>query len=45
MVFSTSKEALKMVFGVFSIRVFTHFLLDPCYEPLPWFMIPEYRAV
>ena len=28
-----------MVFGVRSIRVFTHFSLDPYYEPLPWFMI------
>ena len=39
MVFSTPKEALKMVFGVRSIRVFTQFSLDPYYEPLPWFMI------
>ena len=33
------KEALKMVFGVRSIRVFSQFSLDPYYEPLPWFMI------
>ena len=28
-----------MVLGVRSIRVFSQFLLDPYYEPLPWFMI------
>ena len=28
-----------MVFGVRSIRMFLKFLLDPYYEPLPWFMI------
>ena len=28
-----------MVFVVRSIRVFPQFLLDPYYEPLPWFMI------
>ena len=37
--FSNPMEALKMVFGVHSIRVFSKFLLDPYYEPLPWFMI------
>ena len=29
MVFSTPKEAVKMFFGVCSIRVFIQFLLDP----------------
>ena len=28
-------KALKMVFGVRSIRVFSKFSLDPYYEPLP----------
>ena len=37
--FSNPMEALKMVFGVRSIRVFSKFSLDPYYEPLPWFMI------
>ena len=32
--FSNPKEALKMVFGVRSIRVFSKFSLDPYYEPL-----------
>ena len=40
--FSNPMEALKMVFGVRSIRVFSKFLLDPYYEPLPWFMIYYY---
>ena len=39
MVFSTPKEALKIVLGVRSIRVFHNFSLDPYYEPLLWFMI------
>ena len=29
--FSNPREALKMVFGVHSIRVFSKFLLDPYY--------------
>ena len=33
--FSTPKEALKMVFGMRSIRVFSQFFVGP----LPWFMI------
>ena len=37
--FSNPMEALKMVFGVRSIRVFSKFSLDPYYELLPWFMI------
>ena len=37
--FSNPRKALKMVFGVRSIRVFSKFLLDPYYEPLPRFMI------
>ena len=37
--FFKSKEAVKMVFGVRSNRVFHNFLLDPYYEPLLWFMI------
>ena len=37
--FFKPKEALKMIFGVRSIRVFSQFLLDPYYEPLLWFMI------
>ena len=28
-----------MVSSMCSIRVFYNFLLDPYYEPLPWFMI------
>ena len=39
--FSNPMEALKMVFGVRSIRVFSKFSLDPYYEPLPWFMIKK----
>ena len=42
--FSNPMEALKMVFGVRSIRVFSKFSLDPYYEPLPWFMIWLERA-
>ena len=37
--FYKPKEAVKMVFGVRSIRVFSQFLLDPYYELLLWFMI------
>ena len=37
--FSDPREALKMVFGVRSIRVFSKFLLDPYYKQIPWFMI------
>ena len=37
--FSNPRKALQMVFGVRSIRVFSKFLLDPYYEPLPWFMM------
>ena len=37
--FSNPRKALKMVFGVRSIRVFSKFLLDPYHEPLLWFMI------
>ena len=37
--FSNPRVALKMVFGVRSIRVFSNFLLDPYYELLLWFMI------
>ena len=36
-----TKEALKMVFDVHSIRVFSQFSLDLYYEPLPWFMIGD----
>ena len=32
--FSTPKEALKVVFGVCFIRVFSQFSLDPYHEPL-----------
>ena len=37
--FSNPREALKMVFDVRSIRVFSKFWLDPYYELLLWFMI------
>ena len=37
--FLNPKKALKMVFVVRSISVFSKFSLDPYYEPLPWFMI------
>ena len=39
--FSNPRKALKIVFGVRSIRVFSKFSLDPYYEPLLWFMIME----
>ena len=45
MVFSTPKEAVKMVVAYVLLECLYNFLLDPCYEPLLWFMIPEYRAV
>ena len=37
--FSNPRKALKIVFGVCCIRVFSKFLLDPYYELLLWFMI------
>ena len=40
--FFKPKEAVKMVFGVRSIGVFSQFSLDPYYEPLSWFMICTY---
>ena len=43
--FFKPKEALKMVFVVRSIRVFSQFSLDPYYEPLPWFMIYTYTYI
>ena len=41
--FSNQMKVLKMVFGVRSIRVFSKFLLDSYYEPLPWFMILKWN--
>ena len=40
--FSNPRKALKMVFGVRSIKVLSKFLLDPYYKPLPWFMIQNH---
>ena len=37
--FCKPREALKMVFGVPSIRVFSQAFVGSYYEPLPWFMI------
>ena len=34
-----------MVIGVRSIRVFSQVLLDPYYEPLPWFMIYTHNSL
>ena len=39
MVFSTPKEALKMILRYILLGCLHKFSLDPFYELLPWFMI------
>ena len=41
--FLQTKGSFKDVFSVRSIRVFSQVLLDPYYEPLPWFMFFKTR--
>ena len=43
-VLGVSKKALKMVFGVCSIRVFSKISLDPYYEP-PYVHVHTYKHV